>query len=440
MKLEHTTNSFIQWFRDSSPYIHAHRGRTLVLMVPGEVVESDNFNNLIHDIALLNSLGIRLVLVHGARPQINIRLKKNNIKCEFKHCLRITDNEVLQEVKSCVGHIRVEIEALLSQGLINTPMAGASIRVASGNFVSAKPIGIKDGTDYQQTGAVRRIDVSAIEERLDGDNIVLLSPLGYSPSGEVFNLNSEDLAFELASALHADKLIYLVNSQALLDEHKKIISQFTIEQAQTFIDSDANQQTDIKLTFENAIKACRSGVKRVHLVDQFTDGALLIELFSRDGCGTLIGARNYESIRAATVDDIAGIIELIRPLEESGTLVRRSRELLEAEIDHFSVVERDGMIVACAALYPFEKEHKAELACMATHPNYSNQGFADQLLNFVQAKAKNLQVKTLFALTTSSSHWFVERGFSESNNELLPASKQALYNYQRNSKVFVKPL
>jgi len=440
VKSEHNTNSFTQWFRDSSPYIHAHRGRTFVLMIPGEVIANEIFNSLIHDIALLNSLGIRLVLVHGARTQINSRLKANNLQSEFKQQLRITTNEILQQVKSCVGHIRVEIEALLSQGLINTPMSGAKIRVVSGNFISAKPIGIRAGVDYLHTGNVRRIDVEAIHQHLNNENIILLSPLGYSPSGETFNLNSEDLAYEIATALQADKLIYFVDSKQLVNEQNNVINQFTIKQAQDFISANANKNLNINLTLKNSIKACEAGIKRVHLIDQNNDGALLVELFSRDGCGTLIGADNYESIRTATSDDIAGIIELIQPQEEAGTLVKRSRELLEAEINYFTVIERDGMIVGCAALYPFLEENKAELACLAVHPHYSDLNFGEKLLSTLEVKASHLKVTTLFALTTNSAHWFLERGFTESSNSDLPTEKQALYNYLRNSKVFIKSI
>ncbi len=430
---------FIQWFRDSSPYIHAHRGRLFVLYVPGEAVVLPICANLIHDIALLNSLGAKLVLVHGARPQIDSRLQLRQVETHYHQNLRVTSHEALDSVKEAVGHIRVEIEALLSQGLINTPMAGARLRVSSGNFITAQPMGVVDGVDYQYTGKLRRIDTQAIRCSLESGDIVLISPIGYSPSGEVFNLSSETLACEIAVALRADKLLLLVN-ESVGSHTGQRLAQLTPTQAEQLLQSNTPLTADTKTHLACAIHACRQGVARVHLINHAQDGGLLIELFSRDGCGTLINADPYETLRPAVVDDVAGVIELIVPHEQSGALVRRSRERLETEIGQFSVIDRDGMIIACAALYPYVESATGELACLSLHPHYHKQGLGLRLLQHVETKARELNLKSLFALTTLSEHWFKEQGFVSVRVEDLPVERQKCYNYSRSSKVFLKQL
>ncbi len=439
---------FVTWFRSSSPYINAFRGRTFVIMFSGEAVADDQFAHLIHDIALLNSLGARLVLAHGARPQIEQRLTERNAAIHYVKELRITDDAALTVVKEAVGTLRIEIEALLSMGLANSPMAGAGIRVASGNFVTAKPVGIRDGIDYCYTGEVRRVDAEAIKQRLDDGAIVLLSPLGYSPTGETFNLTALEVATATAIALNADKLLCLVEDRGLFDADKDLMRQLTLGEAEQWlaaqrapIDNESNKaHREIAQYVMHAVQACRQGVRRAHLIDRHIDGALLLELFTRDGIGTLITADQYENMRKATIDDVGGILGLIEPLETEGALVRRSRERLETEIDYFMVMERDGMITACAALYPFKKESVGELACLAVHPAYRDGGRGEALLNALEHHAKQQGIGHLFALTTHATHWFRERGFSPAKIEDLPVQRQHLYNYQRKSKVFIKVL
>ena len=440
---------FVTWFRSSSPYINAFRGRTFVIMFSGEAVADDRFSYLIHDIALLNSLGARLILVHGARAQIEQRLTEHDIAIHYVKESRVTDEAALAVVKEAVGTLRIEIEALLSMGLANSPMAGAGIRVASGNFVTAKPVGIRNGVDYCYTGEVRRVDAEAIKQRLDDGAIVLLSPLGYSPTGEVFNLTALEVATATAIALGADKLLCLVEGRGLFDADKDLMRQLSLAEAEQWLamqppldeHADATTgNTEMTLYVTHAVHACRQGVRRAHLVDRHIDGALLLELFTRDGIGTLITADRYENMRKATIDDVGGILELIEPLETEGVLVWRSRERLETEIDYFMVMERDGMVIACAALYPFAKENSGELACLAVHPAYRDSGRGEALLNALEHYAKQHGIQHLFALTTHATHWFQERGFRASKIEDLPVQRQRLYNYQRKSKVFMKEL
>ena len=432
--------TFVRWFRDSSPYINAFRGRTFVIAFGGEVLADAQFSTLVNDLALLNSLGVKLVLVHGTRPQIETRLKKQNIELQYVNGLRVTDDDALVCVKDAAGSVRQEIEAQLSMGLPNSPMAGACIKVISGNFVTAQPLGIRDAVDYQHTGEVRRIDTKAITQQLDTNSIVLLSPMGYSPSGEIFNLSAEDVATVAASQLEADKLIYLVDARGIIDNRKQLIRELTIDEAQSLLEKKNKLSDEIQHCLNSALYACQHGVERVHILNRHTDGALLLELFTRDGCGTLITADQFEDTRRATLDDLGGILELIKPLEQDDILVRRSREKLEMEIDYFTVVERDGMVIACAALYPYIKEQVSELACLAVHPDYRKQGRGDALLKYIEKQNMKQGIKQIFILSTRTTHWFVEHGFASANLERLPVKRRSLYNYQRKSKVFIKDI
>ena len=433
-------NSHVDWFRQSAPYIHAHRGRTFVILFGGEAVEDSRFANLIHDVALLGSLGVRIVLVHGARPQIERQLTTLKIKSEFADNMRITLNENMPAVEQAVGQVRMSIEAQLSMGLPNTPMAGASLRVVSGNFVTAQPYGIRNGIDFCQTGNVRNVDASAIKQHLQNNNVVLVSPIGYSPTGEIFNLHAEDVATEIAIALNADKLIFVMENNEVTDNEGKLLQQLNLPQAEAWLNNHNGDNKETQTHLNNAAQACRGGVRRVHLLSRQTDGALLQELYTRDGIGTLVTAENSEGLRHALIDDIGGIMGLISPLEEQGVLVKRSREQLELDINNFTVIERDGMIIACAALFTFAETEAAELACLAVHQDYQVHGRGDDLMQHIEWQARKKHMKKLFTLTTQTMHWFIERGFVECNIDDLPIEKKSLYNYQRNSKILCKQL
>ncbi len=415
------------WFRDAAPYIHAHRNATFVIAFDGETIACPNFDNLIHDLALLNSLDIRLVIVFGARPQIEQQCQAQNIAVNYHQGLRVTDEASLKVVKSVIGKLRIEIEAKLSFSLPHTPMADAQIRCTSGNWIIAQPIGIKNGIDLGNTGKVRRIDSHAISQQLDQGNIVVLSPLGYSPTGEVFNLSAESIATATASALAADKLLFIGETP------NNLARELTLEQAEN--SAQANHHP-----LNAAIEACKAGVQRIHLLSRRLDGALLQELFSREGAGTLISAHAFESTRQASIEDISGILALIQPLESSGVLVKRSREHLEMEISRFTVMERDGYVIACAALYPYAENNLGELVCLAVANDYQNLGRGKHLLTIIESQAKHAGFTELCLLTTQTTHWFVEQGFKAAEIDDLPVARQALYNYQRNAKVFKKTL
>jgi amino-acid N-acetyltransferase len=433
-------HSFVDFFRLSAPYIHAHRGRTFVVMFGGEAVIDHDFPHLVHDVALLQALGVRLVLVHGSRPQIEKRLRDRKIKPRFVDGIRVTDRPTMGCVEDAVGNIRGRVEGLLSMGLPSSPMAHARIRVASGNFVIARPFGVRSGVDYQLTGSVRRIDVEAIKTRLNDGDIVLLSPLGYSPTGEVFNLSSHEVAASAAAALGADKLIALVEGKGAVDRRNRLIPQLKPAEAAELAKTSKHLHADAKRHLEAAARACREGVRRVHLVERRLDGAILQELFTREGRGTLVTAEDYEGLRAARLDDIPGLLSLLGPLEEQGFLVRRTRENLEHEIDKFVVIERDKMIIGCAALENFEPENIAELYCLAVHPSYRETGRGEQIVDHVVELAQKRGIKKVFVLTTQSQHFFRERGFLPATYRVLPQARRERYDHKRRSKVLLLDL
>jgi amino-acid N-acetyltransferase len=426
----------IRWFRNTAPYINAHRGKTFVLMLGGAVAQHKNFPNVIHDIALLNSLGVRLVLIHGSRPQIEQRLASAGISSAFHNDMRITDTAALEHVKDAAGSLRAQIEALLSMGLPNSPMQGSKMRVCSGNFVTAKPIGIVDGVDLEHTGKVRRVDVDSVKPLLEDGAIVLQSPLGYSPTGEIFNLSLEDIAVHYAAAINADKLIMFGSGPGIVDDKGELVRQCAVGDIGSLKVSDAGQSS----LLHTAKNACLQGVPRCQIISYEDDCALLEELFTHDGSGTLIANDDYEQAREANIDDVGGILELIEPLEQEGILLKRSRELLEQEISRFRLLERDGRIIACAALYPFKEDGCGEIACIVSHPDYRGGQRGQRLLHILEKEARRLGLAQVFVLTTQTAHWFIEQGFEEASLDALPGQKQALYNLQRNSKVFFKTL
>jgi amino-acid N-acetyltransferase len=438
MATQQDPESFVRWFRQVAPYLHAFRGRTFVVAFGGEMfAERARFASFIHDLSILAGLGIRLALVHGARPQIEAELKARGIRSRYAQGLRITDERALQAVKEAAGVLRVEIEALLSQGLPNSPMAGAQIRVASGNYITARPIGVLKGIDFQFTGAVRRVDAPGISRRLDAGEVVLIPPLGYSPTGEVFNLAWEDVAEGVAIALRSDKLL-MYTDRLPADAKGALIAELTAQEAESLLGKKNDLTQTTRRAMEHAVRAVKGGVGRSHIVTRRATASLLLELFTHTGVGTMITAATVETLRPAKIEDVQGMLALIEPLEAQGTLVKRSRELLEAEIDNFLVVEHDGVIVGCAALYPFKEDKSAEFACLAVAEGYRDDGYGEDLLKACEERAKRMRIRRLFALTTHAAHWFLEQGFRAADVSALPSRRQALYNWRRGSKVFVK--
>jgi len=400
-------------------------------MIPSSAIFHPNFSNIVHDIALLHSLGVRLVLVFGAREQIAVELAQHNLPNIYQDDLRITCEKTLACVLQAVGKLQAKLLAQFSIDMSSSPLAGAAISVVSGNFVVAKPCGVIGGVDLQHTGCVRKIAGKNIKKLLDNHMITLLSPLGYAPTGEVFNLSAYEIAAQTAIKLAADKLIIFDENLGITAKNGDLVREIAFDQIGDYAPHHL-------LTI--AACACKNGVLRTHIISFSQDGAMLDELFTRKGSGTLIAAQSLEVIRKANHHDIGGILELIAPLEAQGILVKRSRQVLEQEISQFYVVAIDGLIIGCAALYPQQKAPSAELACLAISSEYAGQGFAAKLLQYLEIEAKKLRLQQIFVLTTHTEHWFLQHGFSKAQISDLPLERANCYNFQRNSKILLKNL
>ncbi|SHN14899.1 amino-acid N-acetyltransferase [Rhizobacter sp. OV335] len=439
-------HTFVPWFRSVAPHIHAHRGKTFVVAIAGELIAAGKLSAFAQDLAILHAMGIKLVLVHGFRPQVEEQLRAKGHTSRFSHGMRVTDPLALDCAQEAAGQLRYEIEAAFSQGLPNTPMAHSQIRVVSGNFITARPVGIVDGIDFQHTGLVRKIDASGIRKLVEIGALAMLSPFGFSPTGEAFNLSMEDVAASTASELQADKLIYVTEVRGIpldpLDPDSEIDQELGLADARKLLAGLPNpmQPTDTAFYLQHAVKACEDGVERVHIVPFSVDGSVLMELFTHDGVGTMIVDEKLESLREASADDIGGILQLIEPFEKDGTLVKRDRTEIERDIDHYTVIEHDGVIFGCAALYPYPEAHTAEMAALTVSPNVQGQGDGEKILKRIEQRARGAGFDSIFVLTTRTMHWFIKRGFKQVDPDWLPEARKRKYNWDRRSQVLVKKL
>jgi len=439
-------HTFVPWFRSVAPYIHAYRGKTFVVAMAGELIAAGKLSQFVQDLAILHAMGIKLVLVHGFRPQVTEQLRAKGHESKFSHGLRITDPIALDGAQEAAGQLRFEIEAAFSQGLPNTPMANATVRVVSGNFLTARPVGIVDGIDFQSSGWVRRVDAAAIRRAIDTGAIVLLSPFGFSPTGEAFNLAMEDVATSTAIALQADKLLFVTEVPGIHEDRNDptspIDTELALAEAERLLANlpSPQQPTDTAFYLQHCVKACRGGVERSHILPFAIDGSLLREVYTHDGIGTMVVDEKLESLREATSDDIGGILQLIEPFERDGTLVKRDRTEIERDIGHYTVIEHDGVIFGCAALYPYPEAHTGEMAALTVSGNVQGQGDGERILKRVEQRARAMGLSSVFVLTTRTMHWFIKRGFEQVDPEWLPEARKRKYNWDRRSAVLVKKL
>ena len=441
--------TFVPWFRSVAPYIHKFRNQTFVVGIPGEAIAAGKLPNLAQDLALIQSMGVRVVLVHGFRPQVNEQLAIKGQSAKYHHGVRITDSLALDCAQEAAGQLRYEIEAAFSQGLPNTPMAGATVRVISGNFITARPVGIIDGVDYQHSGLVRKVDVAGIMRTLDMGALVLLSPFGFSPTGEAFNLSMEEVATSVATALQADKLIFVTEIHGIRiqpgepeSEDNPIDTELPLAAAERLLAAlpPARVPTDTAFYLQHCVKACKAGVERSHIIPFAVDGALLLEIYVHDGIGTMVVDEKLEELREATPDDVGGILQLIEPFEKDGTLVKRSRTEIERDIANYTIVEHDGVIFACAALYPYPEAKTAEMAAVTVSPQSQGQGDGEKILKRIEQRARAMGLTSIFVLTTRTMHWFIKRGFVSVDPDWLPDARKRKYNWDRKSQVLVKKL
>ncbi len=439
-------HTFVPWFRTVAPYIHAYHGKTFVVAIAGELIAAGKLPSFAQDVAILHAMGIRLVLVHGFRPQVNEQLRSKGHESRYHKGLRITDAVALDSAQEAAGQLRFEIEAAFSQGLPNTPMANAIVRVVSGNFLTARPVGIVDGVDFMHSGYVRKVDAAAIRRAIDIGALLLLSPFGFSPTGEAFNLTMEDVATSTAIALQADKLLFVTEVAGIHedphDPSTPIDTELAVDDAERLLASlpGPNHPTDTAFYLQHCVRACRGGVERSHILPFAVDGALLMEVFTHDGIGTMIVDEKLESLRQATPDDIGGVLQLIEPFERDGTLVKRDRTEIERDIADYTVIEHDGVIFGCAALYPYPEAKTGEMAALTVSPTVQGLGDGERILKRVEQRARALGLESIFVLTTRTMHWFLKRGFVQVDADWLPEARKRKYNWDRRSQVFVKKL
>ncbi|WIT11771.1 amino-acid N-acetyltransferase [Paucibacter sediminis] len=439
-------HTFVPWFRSVAPYIHAYRGETFVIGMAGELIAAGKLNAFVQDLSILHAMGIKIVLVHGFRPQVNEQLAAKGHASQYSHGLRITDAVALDCAQEAAGQLRFEIEAAFSQGLPNTPMANATVRVVSGNFLTARPVGIVDGVDFQHSGVVRKVDAAAIQRAMDTGAVVLLSPFGFSPTGEAFNLTMEDVATGTAIALQADKLLFVGEVAGVRENPEDLDSPIDTELALADAERllarlpEATEPTDVAFYLRHCVRACQAGVERSHIVPFAVDGAILQEVYTHDGIGTMVVDEKLESLREASSDDVAGIIALIEPFERDGTLVKRDRTEIERDVELYTVIEHDGVIFGCAALYPYVEARTAEMAALTVSPAVQGQGDGDRILKRVEQRAKAMGLASIFVLTTRTMHWFIKRGFVQVDPDWLPEERKRKYNWDRRSQVLVKKL
>jgi amino-acid N-acetyltransferase len=439
-------HTFVPWFRAVAPYMHAYRGKTFVVAMAGELIAAGKLNAFVQDLALLHSMGIKLVLVHGFRPQVNEQLAAKGHVSRFSHGLRITDEVALDAAQEAAGQLRFEIEAAFSQGLPNTPMANSTVRVVSGNFLTARPVGIVDGVDFRHSGLVRRVDAQAIRRAIDIGALVLLSPFGFSPTGEAFNLTMEDVATSTAIALQADKLLFLTEVPGIredpTDADGPIDTELALVDAKRMLAAlpAPAQPSDTAFYLQHCVRACEEGVERSHILPFATDGALLLEVFTHDGIGTMVVDEKLESLREATADDVGGILQLIEPFERDGTLVRRERTEIERDISNYTVIEHDGIIFGCAALYPYPESRTGEMAALTVSTQVQGQGDGERILKRIEQRARAMGLESIFVLSTRTMHWFIKRGFVPADPDHLPEARKRKYNWDRRSQVLVKKL
>jgi amino-acid N-acetyltransferase len=439
-------HTFVPWFRAVAPYIHAYRGKTFVVGMAGEMIAAGKLNAFAQDLSILHAMGIKIVLVHGFRPQLTEQLRAKGHESRFSHGKRITDAIALDCAQEAAGQLRFEIEAAFSQGLPNTPMANATVRVVSGNFLTARPVGIVDGVDFIHSGVVRKVDGAALRRAIDIGALVLLSPFGFSPTGEAFNLTMEDVATSTAVALQADKLLFLTEIPGIrenpADPESPIDTELALAEAKRLLARlpGAEQPTDTAFYLQHCIKACESGVERSHILPFAVEGSLLMEVFTHDGIGTMVVDEKLESLREASADDVGGILQLIEPFERDGTLVKRDRTEIERDIANYTLIEHDGIIFGCAALYPYPEAHTAEMAALTISPQVQGQGDGERILKRIEQRAKAQGLTSIFVLTTRTMHWFIKRGFQSVDPEWLPEARKRKYNWDRRSQVLVKRL
>lgn len=419
--------------REILRYVPRFRDKTFIISMDGAVVAEENFGNLLLDIALLRSLRIGVVLVHGASHQIRRLAEQTGQKPSNLDGMGITDPGTLQLALTAANRVTHEIMVGLSAN---------DLRCASSNSLVAHPAGILQGIDHQWTGRVERVDAGLLQALMGQDIIPVIGPLGCDGEGNTFRLNSDAVAVDVALALHAVKLIYLTAGESVLVQGQ-LVRQLTVEEAETILKKHRDSlSASSQSKLQQAIRAAGNGIPRVHIIDGRVEEGLLAEVFSNEGVGTLVHANEYQAIRRAQKKEARAIYALVKPGMETEELLQRSLHDIECQLDDFFLFEIDRHPVGCVALHFYQLESKAELAALSVHPQYENQGIGRRLMEYVEVQARAGGARELFCLSTQAFNYFLQKGgFRQGTPADLPPERYELYERTgRCSQVLVKKL
>jgi amino-acid N-acetyltransferase len=414
-------------------YIPQFREKTFVIAIDGAIVTDENFATLLLDVAVLRSLSIRVVLVHGASAQIHALADEQKILASDLDGAGITDADTLKLALTAANRLTHEILEGLSAN---------DLRAASTNVIIAHPMGIIGGVDHQFTGKVERVDTALLQTLLAQDVVPVIPPLGFDGDGRTYRVNSDGVALAVAEALKAIKLIFITSSDGLI-YNSLLIRQMLVAELEKLLQAhSANFAPEILSKAHHAAAACKSGVPRVHVISGKVDEGLLAEVFSNDGIGTLIYANEYQQIRPAKKKDIRAIQLLTKAAVESDELVRRSRAVIDKSLGDYFIFEIDKNPVACVALHVYPEQKKGELACLYVSASNENQGIGRKLIQFVENQAREMGLGELLTLSTQAFTYFQSKGgFAEGTPDDLPPARREKYEQSgRNSKVLVKKL
>ncbi len=414
-------------------YIPQFREKTFIISVDGAIVTDENFGNIRLDIAVLRSLNIRLVLVHGASAQIKALAAEQGITPTNLDGSGITDEATLQLALTAANRLTHEILEGLSAN---------DLRAACTNAVIAHPLGILHGTDHLWTGKVERIDVAMCEKLLENDIIPVLPPLGFDGDGKTYRVNSDSIAVAAAEALKATKLMFITTRDGL-QVGDKVIRQMTVSDLQSVLAMQKSQiPSELVSKAVHAVAACKAGVPRVHIINGSLEEGLLAEVFTNEGVGTLVYANEFQQIRRALKKDVRSILNLTKPSVATEELVKRTRSSIEKQLGDYYIFEIDRNPVACVALHVYPEQRKGELACLYVSPAHENQGIGRKLIQYVETRARDLGLDELISLSTQAFTYFQSKGgFNEGSPDDLPPVRRERYDQSgRNSKVLVKKL
>lgn len=413
-------------------YVPRFREKIFVVAMDGSIIAHENFPNILLDLAVLRSLNIHLVLVHGAGHQVKELAQKTGVTISNHHGIGVTDEETLNVSMTAANRVTHEILEGLSS---------SDIRACCTNAVIAHPYGIVQGVNHQYTGRVERVDVGFLHQLLEKDIVPVIPPLGFDGDGKTYRVNSDGVAQKVAEVLKAAKLIYISEYPGISNGKK--LMQLSVFEAEDYLKKKRSElPLELALKFEHCVKACQNGVSRSHLIDGRIDEALLSEVFSAEGVGTMIYANEYQAIRQAKKKDVRAIQTLIRNSVQAEELVKRTRQTILAQIEDYYVFETDRTIVGCVAIHTYPEQQVGEMACLFVSSTNENQGIGGKLMRFLDPLAREKGLKAIFALSTQAFNYFSQKGgFKEVSPDFLPPIRREKYDQSgRNSKVLWKEI